>query len=178
MSHPQQLYFVSSIRAVFPKQFTNSKVLEIGSLNINGSVRQFFDNCDYTGIDVGDGRDVDIVCEGHVYDAPVETFDTVISCECFEHNPHWAETFLNMIRLCKSGGLIVMTCATTGRAEHGTTRTSPLDSPLTIGKGWEYYKNLIEDDFNNIINASDIFASHNYSVNPASQDLYFWGIKK
>lgn len=178
MSHPQQIQFVSSVRASFPKYFTAGKVLEIGSLNINGSVRQFFDNCDYIGIDVGAGRDVDIVCEGHKYEADAETFDTVISCECFEHNPHWAETFHNMINLCKTGGLVIMTCATTGRPEHGTTRTSPADSPLTVGKGWEYYKNLTEEDFNNIINASEVFTSHNYSVNPQSHDLYFWGIKK
>jgi 2-polyprenyl-3-methyl-5-hydroxy-6-metoxy-1,4-benzoquinol methylase len=29
------------------------------------------------------------------------SFDTVASCECFEHNPEWAKTFENMHRMCK-----------------------------------------------------------------------------
>ena len=47
---------------------------------------------------------------------PTASFDVVISCECFEHNPYWRETFLNMTRVLRPGGLFVLTCATTGRA--------------------------------------------------------------
>ena len=89
----------------------NRKVLEVGSLDINGTVRIFFDNCDYTGLDLGEGKGVDLIEEGQNYDAPDETYDTVLSTECFEHNPYWKETFLNMIRLCKKNGLVFFTCA-------------------------------------------------------------------
>jgi SAM-dependent methyltransferase len=177
MSHPQQMNFIDSVKILMPNSFIQKKVLEVGSLNINGSVRQFFENCDYTGIDVGEGPDVDIVCGGEEYDAPNESFDTVISCECFEHNPSWVETFQNMIRMCKSGGLIIMTCATTGREEHGTERTTPKDSPLTIAKGWNYYKNLTVDDFCDAFNLDEIFLNYEFSENLRSKDLYFWGVK-
>lgn len=32
-------------------------------------------------------------------------YDITISCNCFEHNPYWRETFLNMHRMTKEGGL-------------------------------------------------------------------------
>ena len=82
-----------------------------------------------------------------------------------------------MIRMTKPGGLIVMTCATTGRAEHGTRKSEPNSSPLTVGIGWDYYKNLTEEDFREEFNFSDIFSSHSFSVNKSSNDLYFFGVK-
>lgn len=178
MAHSEQLNFIQSIKDQHPKYFTNQKVLEIGSYNVNGSVRQFFEGGSFLGIDVAEGKDVDLVCNGESYDAPDNSYDVVISCECMEHNPKWIETFSNMIRLVKSGGMIIMTCATTGRAEHGTTRTTPLDSPLTIGLGWDYYENRTFEDFNSNFNFREIFENHQFVVNVSSHDLYFLGVKK
>jgi len=70
-----------------------------------------------------------------------------------------------------------MTCATTGREEHGTERTTPKDSPLTIAKGWNYYKNLTVDDFCDAFNLDEIFLNYEFSENLRSKDLYFWGVK-
>lgn len=147
MAHPAQFEFIGHIRDIFPGHFRAARVLEIGSLDINGTIRSLFSDCDYTGIDVGPGPGVDIVCEGQSFAAPDASFDVVISCETMEHNPYWAETFANMVRLATLQGLIVMTCATVGRKEHGTTRTTPADSPLTVAKGWDYYRNLTARDF-------------------------------
>jgi len=61
VSHQSQLDFVAGVKARFPDYFTNKKVLEIGSLDINGSIRIFFDTPSYIGVDVGEGRGVDIV---------------------------------------------------------------------------------------------------------------------
>jgi SAM-dependent methyltransferase len=159
-------------------KFKNVKVLEIGSLNINGSVRDFFTDCDYVGIDIGEGKGVDIICEGQKFDAPDDSYDQVISCEVMEHNPYWIETFNNMVRMCKPGGLVTMTCATTGRREHGTTRTSVSDSPLTVGAGWNYYRNLREADFRREINFDLAFSHFYFNVNWQSFDLDFLGIKR
>jgi SAM-dependent methyltransferase len=178
MAHPEQRQFLREIRQKFPQAFKTNSVLEVGSLNINGTVRDFIIANKYIGIDVGAGRDVDVVCEGHRYDDPDDSFDTVISCECFEHNPHWKETFSNMHRLCKSSGYVIMTCATDGRKEHGTTASHPNDSPLTIANGWNYYKNLNEADFREAFQLDEMFSEYEFSVNTKSHDLYFWGIKK
>jgi len=178
MSHREQLEFVKTVSQCLEHYFRNSRVLEIGSLNINGSVRQYFENCDYVGIDIGPGKDVDLVCEGQKYDAPDETYDQVISCEVMEHNPYWIETFENMWRLCKPGGLVLMTCATTGRAEHGTTRTSPENSPITVNQGWDYYRNLKGTDFSAKCKLNKKFDNYRFWVNWQSFDLYFIGVKR
>lgn len=176
MAHREQAAYISSLKNERPEFFSSGRVLEIGSLNINGTVREFFNADEYVGVDVGEGPGVDVVISGHEYDN-TEPFDCVISCECFEHNPFWKETFLNMVRLSKKGGLVVFTCATTGRPEHGTERTTPQDSPLTIAKGWSYYRNLTEEDFTSVINFEKLFVQYEFSVNTQSCDLYFNGIK-
>lgn len=175
MAHREQAEYIASVKQRFPQFFNSGRVLEIGSLNINGTVRQFFNAEEYIGVDVGEGPGVDVVISGHEYDDK-RKFDCVISCECLEHNPFWKETFLNMTRLCRRGGLVVFTCATTGRPEHGTERTTPQDSPLTIAKGWSYYENLTEEHFS-FIDLKELFLDHRFSVNTASCDLYFEGIK-
>lgn len=178
MSHPQQIQYIDSVKKQYKEHFINKCVLEVGSLNINGSVRPFFENCAYIGLDVSPGPCVDVVCLGHEYDMPDGSFDTVISCECFEHNPYWVETFQNMIRLCKPGGLIIMTCATEGRPEHGTKEKEPESSPLTVGLNWNYYKNLVKEDFESHFDLTNIFKTHSFQTNTQSKDLYFHGIKK
>lgn len=175
MAHKQQSDYIATLKVKFPLAFNQGRVLEVGSLNINGTVRNNFDSMEYIGIDVGAGPGVDVIAGGHEYDNK-KLFDCCISCECFEHNPFWKETFLNMIRLCKSGGLVIFTCATTGRPEHGTERTTPQCSPLTVAKGWNYYLNLTKDNFD-FVDFNAIFVNHEFSVNHQSCDLYFYGVK-
>lgn len=175
MAHKEQSDYIASLKVKFPLAFSGGRTLEVGSLNINGTVRNAFNSDEYVGVDVGAGANVDIVISGHEYDNEMP-FDCCISCECFEHNPFYKETFLNMVRLCKSGGLVIFTCATTGRPEHGTERSTPQDSPLTIAKGWSYYLNLTENDFS-FINFDSIFVDYEFSVNYQSCDLYFYGVK-
>jgi SAM-dependent methyltransferase len=170
MSHQQQLDFVQSVKDEFPEYFKGTKVLEVGSLNINGSVRQFFEPEQYIGCDLGEGAGVDIVCQGHELPYPDGSFDVVISCECFEHDKHWAKTFQKMLDLTRKGGLIIFSCATIGRPEHGTTRTSPADAPFTN----DYYRNLREEDFEQFKSS---FNSYRFSQCLSPRDLYFWGLK-
>lgn len=178
MSHENQRDYVNLLATHIPNFFAGRKVLEVGSLNINGSVRDFFRDCEYIGLDVAPGKNVDVVCEGQKYDAPDNSFDVVISCEVMEHNPYWLETFQNMVRVCKPGGIIVMTCATIGRPEHGTTRTTPNDSPLTVDIGWDYYRNLTRKEFEKNINLSNLFSTYHFRTNWDSFDLLFFGLKK
>lgn len=178
MAHRQQQQFVRWARDYFPGFFSGKRVLEIGSLDINGSVRSFFENCAYTGIDVGAGPGVDVVCPGQEYDAPSGTFDVVGSFEAMEHNPFWRETFQNMIRLTRPGGMIIMSCATSGRREHGTSRTTPADSPLTRKLGWDYYRNLTSLDFATTVNLEESFACSWFAHYYESCDLYFIGFRR
>lgn len=174
MSHPEQRDFIESVKSRFPHYFRNVRVLEVGSLNINGTVRDFFTDCDYTGVDLAEGPGVDVVGSGDTLGYKDGYFDTAISAECFEHNPYWSETFANMVRM--TSGLVVFTCATHGRAEHGTERTTPENSPFTVAAGWTYYRNLGAEDFDpGYLNTH--FREWRFSTNDSSHDLYFWGLR-
>lgn len=178
MAHYQQLQFVSISQKIFPEYFSRTKVLEIGSWNKNGSTRQFFTECDYLGVDIATGNGVDLVCPGQMVEYPSNYFDTVISCECFEHNPYWLETFTNMLRMLRPGGLCIISCASIGRGEHGTQRCQK-DASLTAEKSdlWHYYRNLDEADFS-CLNLKNHFQQFLFYRNIYSKDLYFIGIKK
>lgn len=177
MAYLNQFQFCERVSNIFPEYFNNVRVLDIGSMDINGNNRAHFKNSDYTGIDIGEGNNVDVICSGHLFSVSSnsEKFNTVISTECFEHDVYYKETILNVVEnLLLPGGMFLFTCATTGRPEHGTTRTSPFDSPFTN----DYYKNLAEDDIKEFLDLDRYFSDYSFSVNSDSHDLYFWGIKK
>lgn len=175
MAHNEQRVFIERVKSFLPEYFIRTNVLEVGSLNINGTVRDFFEfSKEYVGLDLMEGKDVDIVCEGADYDGDSESVDTVISTECFEHDKDWQNTFSNMYRLAKKEGLVLFTCASTGRHEHGTTRTSPQDSPATT----DYYENRTEEDFRAVFDIDSMFSKYAFEYNPVTCDLYFWGIKE
>lgn len=184
MAHIEQRVFCTKIKAIHPKLFYNVTVLDVGSLDINGSNRYLFtgDHGTYTGIDVAMGRNVDAVSKGHEWSAPDGFYDTVISTECFEHDMHYEKTLKNIVRMIKSGGMFIFTCATTGREEHGTTRSAPFTSPLTsqiADGGWnDYYKNLEAKDIREVLDLDAVFREYLFETNDKSHDIYFYGIKK
>lgn len=180
MAHPQQAEFCLSVKRRFPQHFVNRLVLDIGALDINGNNQFLFEDCLYLGIDLAPGRNVDFVSKGHELALPDASFDSIISTECFEHDQFYDRTLRNVVRLLKPGGMLLFSCATTGRPEHGTRRTTPHDAPLIQGFGeWsDYYKNLEESDIRAVLDVDAIFSEYGFSTNDETKDLYFWGIKK
>jgi len=115
-----------------------------------------------------------MVAKGEEVDFADGAFDCSISCECFEHNPNWEETFLNMHRMTRPGGFVVVSCAGKGRLEHGTRRTEPNESPGTQASGSDYYKNLKPNHLNKL-DLRKLFERHLIIENRFSKDLYFVG---
>jgi len=181
MAHLQQQNFVKRVKEKYPKFFTDVSVLDIGSLDINGNVKHFFSHpFRYVGVDLCEGKNVDVVSPGHLYKSGF-LFDVVTSTECFEHDMYYPRTIQNMISLLKTGGLFFFTCASKGRPEHGTLKTTPENAPFlkSINEKWaNYYKNLEEEDIRAIINIDDVFIDYGFEYEPITCDLYFWGIKK
>ena len=173
MAHNEQAEFCNYVKSQFTEKFKGCSVLDIGSLDINGNNRYLFEDYKYIGVDLGEGRNVDVISRGHEFKSN-ELFDIVISTECFEHDEYYGLTINNMYNHLKPGGLFMFTCATEGRPEHGTKRTSPQDAPF-VG---DYYKNLVESDIREIINIDEKFEKSQFLSRQSPADLYFWGIKK
>ena len=180
MAHLQQISFCLGVKTRFPDYFKQSLVLDVGSFDVNGNNQYLFESCGYIGVDLMPGKNVDIIASGHALNLPDNTFDVIISTECAEHDLHYKDTLKNITRMLKSGGLFVFTCATTGRPEHGTRRTTPQDAPPLshLGDWADYYQNIDENDFRSAIDMDAVFASYEFSVGHETHDLYFWGIKK
>jgi SAM-dependent methyltransferase len=178
--HPEARDFTLSVKSQFPRFFEGKRVLDVGSGDINGNNRFLFQNCEYHGNDVVSAPNVTIVSKTSDLQFEAGSFDTIISTECFEHDPEYQDSLRKILYMLKPEGLFVFTCASTGRPEHGTRRTSPNDSYGTIGnvEGWrDYYKNLTFEDVCESIDMN-IFSSFGHSYNPFTCDLYFWGIKR
>lgn len=84
-------------------------VVEIGGLDINGTVRGLFPP-HYLSTDVTDGPGVDRVADGATLtlDQPA---DVVVCCEVLEHAPHAQAIVANMARIASPGGRLIITAA-------------------------------------------------------------------
>jgi len=181
ITHYQARDFTVFVKKILMGFFVNNRVLDVGSGDINGNNRFLFENCEYSGNDVIEAKNVTIVSKTKDLPFADSLFDTIISTECFEHDPEYKESFLKIYNLLKTDGLFCFTCASTGRAEHGTRRTTPQDSYGTIGglnDMSDYYKNLTEIDLNEALPLNELFSVWDTYYNHLSKDLYFVGIKK
>ena len=85
-------------------------VLEVGALNVNGSLRDLFTGY-YLGTDMREGSGVDRVCDAHgLWDElPGRWFEVVVCTEMLEHDSApWVSMVQMYERLC-SGGLLLLT---------------------------------------------------------------------
>lgn len=171
MAHKEQQDFFKSVKEKFPDRFKDVSVIDCGSLDINGSLRDFFENPDYLGVDIAHGRGVDLVSRIHELNLN-KKFDVVVSSEMLEHDEYWRESLAKMYDLCKKGGLIVISAAGEGRPEHGTRRTGAI-----WGTSSDYYMNILESHIKEVYNTS-MFEEMEISHERKHGDIYFYGIKK
>lgn len=175
--HIEALNFIQFVKDQFPDYFINKNVLDVGSGDINGNNRSLFTDCTYHGNDVTEGNNVTIV--SNTKDLPFldQSFDTVISTECFHLDPEYSESLCKIYKLLKPKGLFVFTCASTGRIEHGTKRTTPQNSFGCKGDLFDYYQNLTEKHINDVLDVNFTFSLWDFYRNSKTKDLYFVGIK-
>jgi SAM-dependent methyltransferase len=110
------------------------RVLEIGSRNVNGSVREYFQAGVYLGIDLLAGDGVDIVADAAKWQ-PNGQFDAIVCCETFEHTPEWPTIVRNISLWLRPGGIALLTMASTGRAPHSGVDGGPV-------RPGEFYQNV------------------------------------
>lgn len=110
--HPEVRTFVSQFRT---SQFL--KVIEIGSRDINGSIRDLFPNAQWIGLDRIPGPRVDVVVDAVEY-TPPDPVDMVICCEVLEHAENWEQVLRRGASWLKPGGWMIVTCAGFGREPH------------------------------------------------------------
>jgi SAM-dependent methyltransferase len=101
--------FVSRMARVH--ELGRGSVLDVGSYDVNGNVRELFKGARYVGIDMRAGPNVDRVVDAHdlVQTFGPESFDTVVCCEMLEHDPAFWVSMSQMGRILKPEGRMILT---------------------------------------------------------------------
>lgn len=101
----KQLYHISGL-----------SILDVGSQDINGSYRDLFSDHDYTGLDIVEGDNVDVVGWDNL--PPDKQYDVVISGQMLEHCPNPCDICKAMGNRLKEGGMLVLIAPYIGQKEH------------------------------------------------------------
>lgn len=92
------------------------KIVEIGSQDVNGSLREIAPPaCEYVGVDFVAGKGVDVVLSDP-YSLPLESgsADIVLSSSCFEHSEMFWLVHLEILRILKPKGLFYLNVPSNG----------------------------------------------------------------
>lgn len=106
------------------KEIEGKRVIEVGSRDVNGSIRPLiksYDPQDYIGVDIVGGPGVDVICSADnlVSEFGEQSFDLVISTELLEHVRNWKLVTHNIKSICKTNGIILLTTRSYGFGYHG-----------------------------------------------------------
>jgi SAM-dependent methyltransferase len=90
------------------------RVVEIGSYDVNGSLRPTIESlqpADYVGIDIRPGPGVDELCpvERLAERFGSESFDLVVSTSTLEHVRRWRQAISNIKHVCRPEGIVLIT---------------------------------------------------------------------
>lgn len=170
--HSTAYQFVYQMLATYGQP---ESVVEIGSCNVNGTIRPLFKRAEalgcYVGVDVRSGPGVDIVSDGASYQPSPGRFTfgiaMIVCCEVLEHAPNAHQIVKNAIALLRPGGFFVLTCATDPRPRH--------TSDGAFG-GNEHYHNICPKELTSWLQQTRV-SSFAVTTSPALGDLYAWAEK-
>jgi SAM-dependent methyltransferase len=140
--HAEAYDYVTKAAAQVPH--AGEAVLEIGSIDINGSVRGLFTGAArYVGIDRIAGAGVDVVTDARDYDGDGQ-FAVVVCCEVLEHEVEPQVIIACAWRTLRAGGALILTCASTNRKPHSADGSEhPRDG--------EHYRNIDPDELRTLL---------------------------
>jgi SAM-dependent methyltransferase len=120
LMHESVMNFVR--QALTVDEVAGKSVLEVGSYNVNGSVRSVIEPlrpAEYIGVDMRPGPDVDLVMSAAELTKFFGVqFDVVVSAEMLEHAEDWRAAVRSMKGVLKPGGVLLLTTRSKGFPLH------------------------------------------------------------
>jgi hypothetical protein len=97
--HPEAVHFVNFVKQILNFYFDSKTVLDVGGGDINGNNRYLFKDCNYNANDVIYAPNVTIISKTKDLKFENNYFDTIISTECFEHDPEYKQSLKKIYEL-------------------------------------------------------------------------------
>jgi SAM-dependent methyltransferase len=110
--HQSVMEFVNSQLWPGARAVEGKDILEVGSLDVNGSPRDFLEMqgpASYTGLDIRPGPGVDLVADICEYQGPDEQYDVILCLYTLEHIAKWTRAVVAMKHLLRPQGMLVLT---------------------------------------------------------------------
>ena len=115
--HRNNFLWLKDVKRLHLGHFCRTMVLDVGSLDVHGTVKVLFEDCFYVGVDVVKGKNVDWI--GTVTKYPGRNkFDTIVCLSVLEHAKDWKEILKSCYRLLKPDGLFILCWGAEGNIEH------------------------------------------------------------
>jgi len=130
--HPESMNEMKAFADKYVKP--GAPVLDVGSLDINGSYRGLFPEGMYQGLDLIPGPNVDVVAEPYHWPLEDEHYGAVISGQAFEHIEHPDQTMKEINRVLAPGGFVCIIAPSTG-----PTHEYPIDY-RRYNEQWQWSK--------------------------------------
>jgi len=113
--HPSAMQSAREFFEKFANEFVEPTIVEIGSQNVNGSLREVAIPGKYVGLDFQKANGVDIVLEdAYSFPLPDNYADIIVTSSCFEHSEMFWLTFLEAVRILKPRGLFYINVPSVG----------------------------------------------------------------
>lgn len=92
------------------------RILDVGSYDVNGTLRLVAPVAShYVGVDIQPGPGVNVVLtDPYKFPFDSRSFDLVVSTSCFEHDPMFWLTFLEMARVMRDDGAMYINAPSNG----------------------------------------------------------------
>lgn len=137
-----------------------ARVLDVGGRDVNGTARTHlhrYADVRCHVVDIRDSDDVDYLADVRGWEPP-RSHHLVLCTEVLEHVQGWPSVCWTLYRAAMPGGLVLITCASTGRAAHNATDGGMLPPG-------EWYQNVDPDALAFVMDACgfvelDIDTSH------------------
>lgn len=147
------------------------RAIDVGGANWNGSARPHLPNARWDVLDLSEHEDTAndwetyTVGDATTFRLSSETrgYDVVLCTELLEHVENWPAVIETLAKIVSDDGVVMITCASTGRPMHGATGT-----PMPLAGEW--YGNVDVPDLE--VELMKWFRTFHVSYQPLPGDAY------